>query len=1378
MAKTFKAIGDAISSVAKTVGNILSSVVKSVVNVVASVVSFIAQPFMGLLGGMPDMPSAASAAREQQGILIPRQGSDEQIPVVYGYRKLAGVTAFAETGSTNNKYLYVVYVFSEGVVEGLREVFIDDWQLPVGLAANVNAGQIVDVNADRYNGRVRMMWNPGVYYANPAASPVGAYWKTNIFAESPSFTNQMNFNGLASLAVRYEWKEVKTQADSDNNPFGGGIPKVHISLLGRRIAALDTNASTYTYESAPVRYSTNPAEILLDYLRNPRYGKGLANDDIDWTSWVKSANKCNTTVTYVTGQSRAGPILTCNYVLNTSQTIFANVKTLLMGFRAYMPYVQGKYKLRIEDAGNDLDILSGVANVVMTATTKPYLKDQFTGNVCDIVGNITYTGIDKTSKYTSYSVTYVDPDQNWSNQEVIYPESESDRQTYITQDGGRENPGSATFPTLTNYPMAKDMARLLFLKSRRQETLSLTVSSEGLELEPGDNIRVEGNILNFNTGTLIVPWRVVSVKINDNMTVSLGLVKNPDDIYPYARYNEEDIVDPVYVPKGSDIYYPSSENRGDPIGLVPPRSAPFPPVIPPNLPPSVPPPPYVPPAVYVPPDVVNPPTPTPPAPPTPVPVVPPIPFSAYLTLKSSRATLITGNTYSYSLVFTQPSDGLYSYSIFYWRLNAYSPWQEIRLTTLPGSGGDIPVSFTCTFGLFDFYVRSYASDGRSSNRVVQGQIVFRQNTGELNPSLTGIAAVVSVQTVTDGWTVPAGQVDPNPRYNDFIYDFAIIPQTSGGLPLAVRKVSVRMTQLVDTVNQTPNNLIAGVRIYYKYSTDTYYDFEDKLFDGIAGYSPFNQITFDLAGSFGARYSGNQSYSFVVKLLYKDGKSATKYLGPANGNVESYNVDRTYTGFIIYGTNPYANAKVNYLDIPAGWSILTTDMAPPGPKPGSEIVPSIKAMTSDYTKNILRWEFNKPAGTKFMGFKIRFREVVPGTDPNYTTMEVGPTLDAITGTILYTITDGGFRLNTFYQWVITATYISGASTLESDNSLVCNASVPTDAVKINPNLMNTVFNWTTQNTKTALDALDAPFGAVPTPGLKTWIKRQNVQYDLYGSVQSGGTQVSGNSVQQVEAVGTKSGTTYTAFKLSTYYTLTFTTPNDTFDNITVWRRWYNSTAAAGTQTGVAKYYGLGAWEKIEIPRASITKASGVYTLNLRGPLDPTLFEPYYQQTGYSTKTLYRSEYTASGNWPPTGGLVATGMYPYYGAGNTNLSTASTPTYVEFLLAIKDVGVLSTQAAKLTDFNTSGVSPNYRLETDGFISGNVNKLATVTLADYNPYTAGYGRNLNEAITNIALNKLVLPPSGNYGFTGVPNRNGSYTTPVASWIYLSGPDGVTVY
>jgi hypothetical protein len=1145
---------------------------------------------------------------------------------------------------------------------------------------------------------------------------------------------------------------------------------------------LNSSTETFTYEAAPVRYSTNPAEILLDYLRNPRYGKGLVNTDFHWDSWIKSANKCNTTVTYVSGQSYAGPILTCNYVLDTGQSIMNNVKTLLPGFRAYMPYVQGKYKLRIEDAGNELDILSGVATVVMTATTKPYPKNQFTGNVCDIVGNITYTGIDKSKKYTSVIVTYVDPDQKFSNQTVVYPETEEERQEYINKDGGRENSEGFTFPSITNYAIAKDMAKLIFLKSRRQETISITVTGEGMELEPGDNIRVEGNILNFNTGSLIVPWRVVSVKINDNMTVDLGLVKNPDDIYPHARFNEEDFVAAVYVPKGSDIYYPSSVNRTAPIGLVPPRNAPFPAVVPPNLPTNVPPPPYVPPNVYVPPTVVTPVTPTDPAPPTPIKVDPPKPFTANLSLKSSKAVLISGNIYSFNLVFTQPPDGLYSYSLFYWRLNRYSPWQEIRLNTAPGPGGDIPTSFTCTFGGFEFYVRSYASDGRASNRVVQGIVVLNQNTFQLNPNLTGIAGIVQVQTVTDGWTLPAGQIDANPRYNDIIYDFAIIPQTSGGQPLVRRKVYVRWTQILDTVNQTPNNLIEGIRVYYKNKADTYYAFEDIKFDSIPGYTPYQQFEVNLQGDFGARFGGSAAYDFTVKLLYRDGKPATKYLPIGRAGVE-VNGFGQFTGFIIYGQNSYANASVNYLDIPAGFSIQTIDQAPQGPKAGSEIIPSIKRMDSDYTRNVLRWDIERPQSTKFTGFKIRLREVVPGTDPGFTTFEVGAVIDPAGGTILYTITDGGFRLNTFYDWVVTAQYWDPVtvSTLESDNSLVCRANVPLNAFLVYGNqLVNSVFNWTTQNTKTALNALDAPFEAVPTPGLKSWVKRQTRKDPSSGANPSfyrdGYFPVynyAGGQNGPRDAYMTSSGTTVSAWKLSTYYTLTFITPNDTFNSIIVYRRVNDVNAANSNNPRIAKYYGLGPWEKVEIARTSMTKANGVYTLNLRGPIDPELFDANYEIR--SGTTLYQNIYGSSGNWPQNNsGVVINNVYPYYGVGNSNFSVATTNKYVEFLFVIKDIGVVSDKAARVTDFDVPYTLGEYTFESDGFISGNVSKLTVVNVSDYNNFVPGYGRNIVEALEGINLNQLHVR-----GGTTVPYSNVSYyNTPSANWIRLQGPDGVTVY
>jgi hypothetical protein len=119
----------AITGIVKGIVKAVVGVVKAVVNVVSSVVSFITQPFMGLFGGMPGAPDAAGEADRQQGILVTRTGSTVNIPVVYGLRRVGGTITFAETGADENKYLWVAYALSEGPVEGLFELFIDDNQL-------------------------------------------------------------------------------------------------------------------------------------------------------------------------------------------------------------------------------------------------------------------------------------------------------------------------------------------------------------------------------------------------------------------------------------------------------------------------------------------------------------------------------------------------------------------------------------------------------------------------------------------------------------------------------------------------------------------------------------------------------------------------------------------------------------------------------------------------------------------------------------------------------------------------------------------------------------------------------------------------------------------------------------------------------------------------------------------------------------------------------------------------------------------------------------------------------------------------------------------------------------------------------------------------
>ena len=1302
--------------------------------VVNTVMDFVLQPFMP---SIPDMGNSEAASQREQGVLIQRQGSTSQIPVVYGYRKLGAAISFAETGSTSNKYLYVAYVLCEGTIEGLREVYIDDWQLPVDQVGALNGGSLVTVNADRYKDRVQLRFFPGVNFANPRSSTVGTTVKGDIFAEAPSFTSDMVYNGLAVIFARYEWREIKTQADSDANPFSGNIPLLNAGILGKRVASLLVDTTeTQEYDVNPVRYSTNPAECLLDYLRNPRYGKGLVNADIDYVTFKAAARKCNQTVTYLATNNIQGPILTLNMVVNTDTTLMSNVKVMLQNFRAYMPYVQGKYKLRIEDAGNETDILSGVATIVQTLT-----KD-------DIVSDVTFTGIDRSSKYNVVAITYVDPDQKFSNQTVIYPETEAERQIYINRDGGRENKYETTLGGITNYAIAKDFARLIFNKQRRQESCVFTATSKAMELEPGDSIRINSNILNFGTD----PWRVVSVRINNDMTVDLGCVRNPDDIYPYTRVGEEDIVIPTYVPKGSIIYFPSSFNP-NPLGLVPPTNAVFPVTITPVItnPPATNPnapggggpgggpdsgPPTAPPVVVVPPVNV---VPTPPPPPP--------PFNPVLGLKSSKAvSLGTGNN-NFNIIFTQPQDGLYRYSIVWWRYNRFSPWTEVRLDSLPGAGGEIPWTLNnLGFGQYEYYVRSFGTDDRPSGFVFKGQIEFPQNVADQNPTLSSIAKGSAVQ-VTAAWTVPAGDVSAAPRYNDDIDFFELRPKLNSGVPFATRKMRVVMNQITSTISKAPNFLLKGVRVYYKFSGDTYYDYEDFNFAGVQNYAPGTQVAFDLAGDFGAAGSGNalSNYDFVIRLTYTDGTAALKQLGPSRANVE------IFTGlynFVAVGTGGGGNAAtdqvVNRIQsqlIPTGFSLKTVDEDPnKAYSSGAALIPNIADIRSNNTQPILTFRFNPPTNTKWRGYKIRYRPVVPGTNQQFYEKDTGFAVNVVTTQVESDLNGGAFSLNNSYDWVITAQYLDKVSNTvkDADTSLVCRASILANLgsyYNVAPGLLNTVMAFQQQETTTALNSLRTAFPALPTPSPKAWIKKTQQPGDLYNP----STQIYGNGGGPPDLYRTAAGL---PFKLNSYYQFKFQMPNDTFDALVIHRRVWDKVGAAKTNVStVAKYNGLGIWEKVLVTRASMTKGSdGFYTVNIRGPIDPDVFNPAYQVT--AGNNLIKSQFGAGFYPDASNSLKQTGVYPYYGTGNTTWSYAANTAWAEFLFSIKDAGVEETRALRLTDFYTPfSVADGFKTETDGFLgNNNVQKTDIVTISDFNTFDAGYSRNINEAITAaIPLAKL---------------------------------------
>lgn len=989
MAKAVKSfvggVGKAVSGVVKAVGSIVTGVVNAVSSVVSGVINFVVSPFLGLFGlGTPSMPNEATPD-SLKGVMVQRNGSDQYVPVVYGYRKVAGTIVFAETGSDSNKYLWVAYVMSEGPVEGLYEVWLDNTQLPSSLIPALNRGERVTVTGDsKFSNLTQLQFSAGVYKNNPAETNVGNAIKNGIFAGSPSFTNTMHYNGLATVFARYEWP-----SDTTNNPFGGSIPKLEVCMLGRKVARLTTGTpEAYEWgqfgDGYTESYSANPAEIILDYLRNPFYGKGLTNDDIHWDSFKIAAAKYNQEVTFLTGVT--GPVLRLDYVVKTEQTIFNNCKEMLSNCRSYLPYTNGKYKIIVEDAGNPTDITSGVAPIAAT-----FNKD-------NIVGEITYTGIDRASKYNSVTVNYTDPGNQWSPQSVTFPETFAARQALITADGGREYTGDFTFAGITNPGIAKDFARLILNKSRYQDSISLTVTSQAFELEPGDNIYIDANILKFGTDPELfaVPWRIISIKLNNNYTFSLGCVRNPDFIYPHVRGLEIDYKYALYVPKGATRYYPK-EPIGIPVGYNPPTYAPISD--------------------------------------TDANVPPPISGTGRLidavSLYDYKVNVRSGLIYV-SETFNQPDNSAYSSVIVRYKQNISSvtTWTQIEVTQKPGANQPISFEIGPLVNNAQYYLTTQVkyTTGDLSTVVTPNTINVQANLGTTTTPGSGSGS--TTPTVTTTVTPTAG------NYFSYVSGLTV---TSGGLPLSTRQVAFTLKQ---DMGLGVNPYLDGVEVFYKPSINPKW-YRSTV---AATVTQGNEIGFSL--SLGSRLypsvpgSGGVSavvddYDFIFRFTYSDGRTSQYQYHASNCSVEhngsGYSFNIFTTGSIVTKelTSAYTPQLMSLTDIP---DTRTLELG----------LRSIKNSISAGVQRIY-FNFNSPSTADFVNWKgIRLYSHKVGTTLTWTQDDFALTYDSVVGAYFISL---DILYNTAYEYVIVP-LVEYGGTVEASNGRYVSGSINASSGDVN------------------------------------------------------------------------------------------------------------------------------------------------------------------------------------------------------------------------------------------------------------------------------------------------------------------------------------------
>jgi hypothetical protein len=332
------------------------------------------------------------------------------------------------------------------------------------------------------------------------------------------------------------------------------------------ITAVVKGKKVYDPRNGQTQWSDNPALCLLDYMKDPVYGKGLPNSVLDMTAFSNAATYCEQTVVEAAVvpevnsnifiqnfnlygqlwldevQQAQGPSTTqeqlfrCNMVLNTSKKLFENVNTMLLGMRGFLPYVNGKYTLRID-------------------RSVEFTDDDLTLTPDDIIGGISIADVSKNERFNRVICKFPNPKAEWQPDEAIWPEPESAESNLYLQQDGELLVDEIDLETITSYYAARDFARILTLRSRNALRCNIKSNSRAINAVAGDVINVVHPTPGWTNGKL---FQIEQIGLNYDGTCDLSLLEYDPSVYSYEPDFLQPPIPDTDLPDPFDIDAPES----------------------------------------------------------------------------------------------------------------------------------------------------------------------------------------------------------------------------------------------------------------------------------------------------------------------------------------------------------------------------------------------------------------------------------------------------------------------------------------------------------------------------------------------------------------------------------------------------------------------------------------------------------------------------------------------------------------------------------------------------------------------------------------------------------------------------------------------------
>jgi hypothetical protein len=215
-----------------------------------------------------------------------------------------------------------------------------------------------------------------------------------------------------------------------------------------------------------------------------------------------------------------------------------------------MPYTQGKFRLKIENAGDDTDI----ANIPSDPPV------EFTANDDNIVGGLRLVGDNKETKFNRCRITYVDPDADYQPNEVIYPDDGSADDTFfLSEDNNQRFETTLSLPTVANREQALQYAEVFVKRSRNAKQIQFATTIASSNISVGDLCRVVSNTIGLDG-----VFRITDIRLNAEGDIQVTGFEHQPTVYTINAKSADitrptlNLPDPLLVPAPTNVSVTSS----------------------------------------------------------------------------------------------------------------------------------------------------------------------------------------------------------------------------------------------------------------------------------------------------------------------------------------------------------------------------------------------------------------------------------------------------------------------------------------------------------------------------------------------------------------------------------------------------------------------------------------------------------------------------------------------------------------------------------------------------------------------------------------------------------------------------------------------------